>query len=111
MKTALKLFVCGTALTCWTTGTVAHVPHHIEKNDQIIANGQQHPAFQNIDGLWTSCEGFGEPFGSVGPSWYGIETAHHGPDAGTAGRVDDCYAVPGGFHPGSVDADRNPAID
>jgi hypothetical protein len=29
----------------------------------------------------------------TGPTFYGIETAHHGPDAGTAGKADECFVV------------------
>ena len=63
-------------------------------HDQLIANGQNHPGFvvDSETGLITSCEGVLEPANS-GPAGYGLETAHHGPDAGTPGKGDECYAV------------------
>jgi hypothetical protein len=38
----------------------------------------------------------------------GLETAHHGPDAGTPGKGDGCYAVEDDAPP---PRDTNPAID
>lgn len=70
-------------------------PAH-DGSGQVIANGQNHAPF--VSGL--SCGG--------DPAAYGLETAHHGPDAGTAGRGDGCYATTGGVAPGS-DVE-NPAI-
>ncbi len=77
-------------------------PNHV----QTLANGQNHPGFQpvNGDGLRLSCEGTLEPANS-GPAGYGLETAHHGPDAGTPGKADGCYATVGN------PVDNNPAID
>ena len=77
-------------------------PHH----DQVLAAGQNHPGFQveNEDGLRESCEGVLEPEHS-GPAGYGLETAHHGPDAGVPGKADGCYATAG------APTDDNPAID
>ncbi len=46
---------------------------------QVIANGQNHGPF--IGGV--SCGG--------DPAAYGLETAHHGPDAGRRGKADGCY--------------------
>lgn len=76
-------------------------PHH-----QVLANGQNHPGFQPIgaDGLRLSCDGVLEP-ADVGPAGYGLETAHHGPDAGTPGSADGCFAVVGN------PTDGNPGID
>lgn len=84
-------------------------PHEVETGNGavvIIANGQNHPGFQpiNADGLRLSCAGTLEPPDS-GPAGYGLETAHHGPDAGTPGKADGCYAVEGNPQ------DNNPAID
>ena len=88
-------------------GAGAH-PHIVSTNthDQVLANGQNHPGFQPIgsDGLRQSCEGVLEPANS-GPAGYGLETAHHGPDAGEPGKGDGCYAAVGN------PADSNPAID
>ena len=73
---------------------------------QELANGQNHPAFQAVgaDGLRLSCAGVDELPGT-GPAGFGLETAHHGPDAGTSGKADGCYAVAGN------PVDENPAID
>lgn len=87
---------------------LAH-PHHVDAGgrDQVLANGQNHPGFQGIgeDGLNSSCEGVLEP-ADIGPAGYGLETAHHGPDAGEPGKGDGCYATDS-----APPADRNPAID
>jgi hypothetical protein len=86
----------------------AHV-HEAENarqgSGQELANGQNHPGFQpaNEEGLRLSCEGELEP-ANAGPAGYGLETAHHGPDAGTPGKADGCYAVVGD------PVDNNPAI-
>lgn len=78
--------------------------HTAGPKDQVIANGALHPPFVN----GTSCEG---ESGSQGNNnaWYGLETAHHGPDQGDPGKGDGCYYVAGG--PLDPDNDRNPAID
>jgi hypothetical protein len=75
-------------------------------HDQLLANGQNHPGFQPIgeDGLRLSCAGTLEP-ADAGPAGFGLETAHHGPDAGTPGKADGCYATQGN------PTDENPAID
>jgi hypothetical protein len=74
--------------------------HAVRDGDQVIANGQAHPAF-NPDG--TSCVG-DDP---IGPAWYGLESAHHGPDSGTPGKADECYKADA--YPPGLD-DNNPAI-
>jgi hypothetical protein len=83
-------------------------PHIIANpnHDQVLANGQNHPGFQpvNADGLRLSCAGLLEP-ADAGPAGYGLETAHHGPDAGTPGKSDRCYSTVGNPQ------DDNPAID
>jgi hypothetical protein len=83
-------------------------PHVVSNpsHSQVLANGQNHPGFQpaNADGLRLSCEGVLEP-ANAGPAGYGLETAHHGPDAGRPGKGDGCYATVGD------PADSNPAID
>ena len=87
---------------------VAAHPHVAENTpqQQVLADGQNHPGFQPIDedGLRRSCEGALEP-ADAGPAGYGLETAHHGPDAGDPGKDDGCFAVVG--NPG----DDNPAIN
>jgi len=66
---------------------------HVSKNGQagagqVIANGQLHGPFAN----GVSCGG--------DPAAFGLETAHHGPDAGTPGKADGCYMTTGGVAPG-----------
>jgi hypothetical protein len=80
-------------------------PHTIISNGQVIASGQNHPAF--INGV--SCESYG-PAGTapIGPAWYGLESAHHGPDAGDPGRGDGCYQTTGSVPP--ANDQENPAI-
>jgi hypothetical protein len=90
--------------------TASAHPHFVPNpnHDQVIANGQNHPGFVvDSEGLITMCEGVLEPADS-GPAGYGLETAHHGPDAGTAGKGDGCYAVVAAAPP---PPDTNPAID
>jgi hypothetical protein len=88
---------------------VAAHPHVIESNGQVIANGMNHPAFRLIDGEYVSCDEFAHLSG-YGPAWYGIETAHHGADAGDPGKGDGCYVIEGGLSPTNPASDRNPAI-
>ena len=65
----------------------------------MIAHGQNHPGF---DGA-LSCEEFGGAGGvAYGPAWYGLETAHHGPDAVDPGKDDGCFV--------RTNPDRNPGI-
>jgi hypothetical protein len=77
---------------------------------QVLANGQNHPRFlPNGDGTFTSCESYGPvPGDSIGPAWYGLETAHHGPDSGDPGRAEGCYKADGS--PAAGQDDQNPAI-
>ena len=102
------LLVMVSALMLASAAVVSAHPHIINNPDhqQTLANGQNHPGFQpvNEDGLRLSCEGTLEPADS-GPAGYGLETAHHGPDAGTPGKADGCYATEGDPQ------DNNPAID
>jgi hypothetical protein len=78
---------------------------------QALANGQNHPAFfiDPVTGLITSCEGVNE-LPNTGPAFYGLETAHHGPDAGDPGKDEGCYAATedNGAPP---PPDTNPAIN
>jgi hypothetical protein len=91
-------------------GSVAAHSHSIGKNGQVIANGQNHPGFvfDATTGKYVSCltnallPGFG-------PAWYGLETAHHGPDSLDPGKGDGCYAADAS--PLSETDDVNPAID
>lgn len=85
-------------------------------NGQPIANGQHHPIFTSIgNNQGTSCDTSPGPGGAaVGPAWYGLEVAHHGPDTGTAGKADGCYqtevirTTSGAWIPAY---DTNPAIN
>ncbi len=94
----------------WAAQPVLAHPHQAEHAHhgagQVIANGQNHPGF---DGA-LSCESFGGAGGvPYGPAWYGLETAHHGPDAGNPGKADNaCYQTTGGVHPSQDVA--NPVI-
>lgn len=109
LRIRLILAAAMAALAALTlVGPVAGHPHVVSNpsHDQVLADGQNHPGFQpiNADGLRLSCEGVLEP-ANAGPAGYGLETAHHGPDAGTPGRSDGCYATSGNPQ------DENPAID
>lgn len=90
------------------TGSAAAHPHEVETGNGetvVIANGQNHPGFvEDENGLFESCEGVA-PSDNDGPAGYGLETAHHGPDAGTPGKADGCFATDG------PPQDNNPAID
>ena len=88
--------IAATAMFSTANVALAH-PHTAGPKDQVIANGQNHGPF--VSGV--SCGG--------DPAAYGLETAHHGPDAGTPGKADGCYRTTGGVAPGADD--ENPAID
>lgn len=86
----------GLLLALSLTSAVSAHPHQAGPNDQVIANGQNHGPFVN----GVSCGG--------DPAAYGLESAHHGPDAGTPGKADGCYMTTGGVAPGLDVA--NPSI-
>ena len=92
-----------TAMLAVLAGTAAAHPHVASHPDpdQVIANGQNHPSYSPADssGLRHSCED-----ANTGPAYYGLESAHHGPDAGTPGKADGCYATQGDPQ------DNNPGI-
>jgi hypothetical protein len=94
MRRVLFAFVVA-ALLCVPTVASAH-QHVIDtpnrEEDTVLAHGQNHPPF--IGG--TSCESYGPG----DPAGYGLETAHHGPDAGTPGKSDGCYQTTGNVPPG-----------
>lgn len=94
LATAIIVAALGTLSV--TTIVSAH-PHTV--NGQPIAHSQNHGA-PSTTGL--ICGG--------DPAAYGLETAHHGPDAGTAGKADGdgCYQLDS-MPPGS-DV-QNPAFD
>jgi hypothetical protein len=75
------------ALIMALAGPVSAHPHKV--GDQVIANGQNHGPFVN----GVSCGG--------DAAAYGLESAHHGPDAGTPGKADGCYMTTGGVAPGA----------
>ena len=90
------------------TAASAHT-HSIGKNGQVIANGQNHYAFfEQADGTFLTCDTF-TALANQGPAWFGLETAHHGPDSGDAGKGDGCYLADSS--PLGEADDVNPAID
>jgi len=108
IRRVARSVVIAVAVAAALSGPAAAHPHIVANpnHDQVLANGQNHPAFQPIgeDGLRLSCEGVLE-LPNTGPAGYGLETAHHGPDAGQPGKGDGCYATLGNPQ------DNNPAID
>lgn len=99
-RTLPLAFVGAALLTALVAAPVAAHPHTVTGGHhvQVLANGQSHPGFvPGLDGIYRSC-------GIVGPAGYGLETAHHGPDA-EPGRGDGCFATSG------TPTDRNPALD
>jgi hypothetical protein len=102
------------ALLVLTAIPVAAHAHFAENGQagagQVLADGQNHPRFlPNGDGTFSSCESYGPvPGSSIGNAWFGLETAHHGPDSGDPGKGDGCYMADGS--PGAGEDDQNPAI-
>jgi hypothetical protein len=98
-RALIGLAAIGALLLAGAAPVAAH-PHLAANGQagdgQVLANGQLHGAFVN----GVSCGG--------DPAAYGLESAHHGPDAGTPGRADGCYMTTGGVAPG-LDVE-NPAI-
>lgn len=96
----LLALISAGALALAVAGPVSAHPHRVsvahQGAGQVIANGQNHGAFTS-----------GEACGGD-PAAYGLETAHHGPDAGIAGNADGCYLTTGGVAPGADVA--NPVI-
>jgi hypothetical protein len=87
---------------------MAHPHEAVNAHDgdgQVIANGQNHPTFANGE----SCDSNAHLPG-YGPAWYGLETAHHGPDAADPGKGDGCYQIEGGLSPTDPASDRNPGL-
>lgn len=68
----------------------AHAPHRAspahQGSGQVLANGQNHGPYSTTT-IGLVCSG--------APASYGLETAHHGPDSGTAGKGDGCYQADG----------------
>jgi hypothetical protein len=96
-------------LLALSASAVSAHPHAIGRNGQVIANGQNHYAFvMQADGTFLSCDTFAA-LANLGPAWFGLETAHHGPDSGAPGRGDGCYLADSS--PLGEADDVNPAID
>lgn len=93
-RTLVALMLAGCLAAMGAASVSAH-PHTAK--GQVIANGQNHGPFVN----GVSCGG--------DPAAYGLESAHHGPDAGDPGKADGCYQTTGNVPPG--EDDENPAID
>lgn len=94
-RAAVASVCLATAMTIIAAGSVSAHPHRA--NGQVIANGQNHGPYSPAGVV---CGG--------DPAAYGLETAHHGPDSGVAGKADGCYQLDS-MPPGSDD--HNPAID
>ena len=97
LKRRTLALATGVMMTLTLAGAASAHEHRVVRNGQIIANGQLHGAFVN----GVSCGG--------DPAAYGLESAHHGPDAGTPGKADGCYRTTNGVPP-SQDRE-NPAIN
>jgi hypothetical protein len=100
---SLKITASIAAIVLWAVSPALAHPHTAQNasHHQEIANGQLHSAFvlNGETGLYDSCGG--------DPAAYGLETAHHGPDAGTPGSADGCYSATTGPRP----VDDSPGID
>lgn len=97
------------ALSLLAVSTAMASAHTHRANGTLIANGQNHYAFlMQADGTYLTCDTF-TPLANVGPAWYGLETAHHGPDSGVQGKGEGCYLADA--DPRGEDDDVNPAID
>jgi hypothetical protein len=115
MQRLRLLALAGALTTVLALGAapVAAHEHYAENGQngegQVLANGQNHPRpFQPIGGgKYASCEATNAGV-AYGPAWYGLETAHHGPDSGEPGKRDRCYVADG--NPALGEDDQNPAI-
>jgi hypothetical protein len=114
-RAAVAALVSATLALALGTATVAaheHVVNEGTDREVQLANGQNHPEFKQdlVSGLFLSCtlEGYAIP-ANFGQAWYGLETAHHGPDSADPGKGDGCYAADASPR-GEAD-DVNPAID
>ena len=117
-RTALRFLVAGLMITpaaaaLWAGPASAHAIHHVKTGNggtQQLANDRNHGAvdFVSSPGLALFCVDAGEALNSgntLSGAMYGIETAHHGPDAQGNGLSDGCYATT------TPITDNNPAID
>lgn len=98
-RVAIGSAAVGGLLLASAAPAAAH-PHRVsvahQGAGQELANGALHGRYSST-GL--TCGG--------DSASYGLETAHHGPDSGTAGRADGCYQLDS-MPPGSDVA--NPVI-
>lgn len=105
--------VTGAVLLLGALASPAYAHKHVAEpahggEGQVLANGANHPAFVPVgDGTFESCES-GTLLPGFAPAWYGLETAHHGPDSGDPGKEDGCYLADAS--PLGQDDDENPAI-
>ena len=85
-RVAVTMLSAGVALVGIAGPTAAH-PHQAsvahQGDGQVLANGANHGPY--VGGL--TCGG--------DRAAYGLETAHHGPDAGTPGKADGCFQLDG----------------
>jgi len=85
-RVAVAVLGAGFALVATGSPASAH-PHQVsvahQGAGQVLANGANHGPY--TAGL--TCGG--------NAAAYGLETAHHGPDAGTSGKADGCYQLNG----------------
>lgn len=108
---AAALIVVGGVALATPLPASAHAVHHVTTGNggtQNLAHDRNHGTVQTIDGLAHFCLDAGElatDGHTLSGAMYGIETAHHGPDAGGPGLADGCYAT------SAPPADNNPAID
>lgn len=100
LKRRTLALVTGVMLTLSLAGAASAHEHRVARNGQVLANWQLHGAF---DANGVSCGG--------DPAGYGLESAHHGPDAGIPGKADGdgCYQTTDGVAP-RFDVE-NPAIN
>ena len=109
LRLPLATLAAASMLAASAVAVSAH-SHAVGSNGQVIANGQNHPAFvfDAATGKYVSCD-TNTLLTGYGPAWYGLETAHHGPDSLDSGKGDGCYAADAS--PLSEADDVNPAID
>ena len=102
MRATTHISIAVVAAALAVPGAAAAHVHLVDNpsHSQQLANGQNHAPFVFSGGLFSSC-------GQVDPAGYGLETAHHGPDQGTPGKADGCFALT----TPPAQTDNNPAID
>lgn len=110
---AAGLAMTAGAIVVWAGPASAHAVHHVTTGNggtQQLAHNRNHGAvdFTTVTGLALFCVDAGEALNSgntLSGAMYGIETAHHGPDAQGNGLSDGCYATT------TPITDNNPAIN